>query len=240
MEWQDRGIVIGVRTHGESAAIVDVLTASRGRHLGLVHGGQSRRMRPCLQAGNTVDVTWRARIEEQLGTFAVEPRVQRAARLLDSGLALHALNHLCALVRLLPEREPHAPLYEQLDAMLDHLDDRDATPAAIVRFELGLLQDLGFGLDLATCAATGQRDDLAYVSPKSGRAVCRTAGEPYRARLLALPAFLRDDAATAGPDELAAGFRLSEYFLLRDVFAPRGLAMPDARRAYLRALASNP
>ncbi len=240
MEWQDRGIVIGVRTHGESAAIVDVLTASRGRHLGLVHGGQSRRMRPCLQAGNTVDVTWRARIEEQLGTFTVEPRVQRAARLLDSALALHALNHLCALVRLLPEREPHAPLYEQFDAMLDHLQDRDATPAAMVRFELGLLQDLGFGLDLATCAATGGRDDLAYVSPKSGRAVCRAAGEPYHDRLLALPAFLRDDPGLVDPDDLAAGFRLSEHFLMRDVFAPRGLTMPDARRAYLRALAADP
>lgn len=238
MEWRDRAIVIGVRAHGESSAILHVLTASRGRHLGLVHGGRSRRMRPSLQAGNSVDVAWRARIEDQLGTFTVEPRTLRAARLLDSALALHALNHLCALAHLLPEREPHEPLHDQLAAILDHLEDRTATPAAIVRFELSLLQDLGFGLDLATCAATGTRDDLAYVSPKSGRAVCRSAGEPYRDRLLVLPDFLRDDPDHVGPEDLADGFRLAEHFLLRDVFTPRGLAMPDARQAYLRTLAT--
>ncbi len=236
MDWSDRGVVVGVRQHGETSVIVDVLTRDHGRHPGYVHGGRSRRLRPCLQPGNAVDLQWRSRIEEQLGAYAVEPLRQRAARIMASAAALHAVNHLCALVRLLAEREPHAALHDRLDALLEAIDDPVATPAAIVRFELVLLTDLGFGLGLDRCAATGRRDELAYVSPRSGRAVCADAGEPYRDRLLALPGFLLRGDAAASPGDVASGFRLTAFFLERDVFAPRGLTLPEARGAYLRTL----
>ncbi len=239
MEWRDDGIVVGVRRHGETSVILDLLTRHHGRHLGLVHGGRSRRLRPCLQAGNAVDALWRSRIEEQLGTFSIEARTLRAARMMESGLALNALNHLCTLARLLPEREPHQPLHDRLSGILDAIDDRFDTPAAIVRFELELLSDLGFGLDLGSCAATGSREDLVFVSPKSGRAVCREAGEPYRAQMLPLPAFLLGQDGATSADDIAAGFRLAEHFLLRDIFLPRGLALTAARSSYVKALTAD-
>jgi DNA repair protein RecO (recombination protein O) len=172
--------------------------------------------------------------------FTVEPRVLRAGRVMESAAALNAVNHLCALARLLAEREAHAELYDRLEQILDHVDDRRVAPAAIVRFELALLADLGFGLDLDACASTGSRDDLVYVSPKSGRAVSRIAGDPYRDRMLPLPGFLLDDRADVEVDDVLAGFRLAEHFLLRDVFLPRGIAVPDARNAYVRGLAVPP
>ena len=236
MQWTDEGIVIGVRRHGETSVILDLLTRTHGRHLGFVQGGRSRRLRPCLQPGNSVHAVWQARVEEQLGSFAVEPATLRAARVMASELALHAVNHLCALARLLPEREPHDGLFAEIEAILADVDDRRRTPAAIVRFELSLLTELGFGLDLERCAATGTRDDLAYVSPKSGRAVSRPAGEPYRDRLLALPLFLRDSAQAPTAADVNAGFRLAAFFLLRDVFEPRQQPLPIARAAYIRAI----
>ena len=237
MEWTDEGLVVGVRRHGETSVILDLLTRRHGRHLGYVQGGRSRRLRPCLQPGNAVEAVWRSRVEEQLGSFSVEPRVLRAARVMDSALALHAVNYLCSLARLLPEREPHAALHDRLDAILERIDDRTATPAAMVAFEVALLGELGFGLDLDRCAATGTREDLVYVSPKSGRAVSRRAGEPYRDRMLALPPFLLDHTAGFAAADVLAGFLLAEHFLTRDVFLPRGLAVPEARAAYMRALA---
>lgn len=236
MEWSDDAVVLGARRHGETAVILEALTRDHGRHLGLVHGGRSRRMRPCLQPGNGVAVTWQSRIEDQLGTFAVEPRALRAARVLDSALALHAVNHLCVLMHLLPEREPHPDLFNRLVVILDRLDDRDDTPAMVARLELALLAGLGFGLDLDRCASTGTRDDLAYVSPRTGRAVCREAGDPYRDRMLPLPAFLRNETAAVAAGDVEAGFRLLDHFMRRDVLAPRGLDRGDARRSYLRAL----
>lgn len=236
MEWVDEAVVLGTLKHGETSVILEALTREHGRHLGLVHGGRSRRMRPCLQRGNGVTAVWRSRLEEQLGTFAVEPRVSRAAQLMESRLALHVVNHLCALARLLPERDPHPDLYDRLAVILDRAGDRTGTPALVVHFELALLTDLGFGLDLDRCVATGTRDDLVYVSPKSGRAVSRMAGEPFRDRMLPLPAFLRDGSERAGPEEVEDGFRLLDYFVTRDLLAPRGLAFNDARRLYRDAL----
>ena len=182
MEWTDDGIVVGVRRHGEANAIVDVLTAAHGRHLGLVRGGAGSRLRPVLQQGNTVRVVWRARLDEHLGAYAVEGLRLRAASFLSQPYALYGLTHLCALVRLLPERDPHPNLHATLDAILDSFGDAKAAAIEIVRFELQLLAELGFGLDLDECAATGQREELIYVSPKSGRAVSREAGEPWRDR----------------------------------------------------------
>jgi len=239
MEWRDAGLVIGARRHGETSVILELMTHRHGRHLGLVRGGLSRAMRPMLQPGNRVEAVWRARLEDQLGAFAVEPVEARAARFLDHGFALHGVGCLGALLRLLPERDPQGALYDMAEAIADRLDAPDCAPALMARFELALLGALGFGLDLEACALTGARDDLAYVSPKSGRAVSRAAGAPWRDRLLPYPAFLRDGSlVTPGSGELAAAFRLTGHFLLRDVLAPRGAPLPPARARYLGAIAS--
>ncbi len=188
MEWTDEGIVLGVRRHGKSSAIVELLTRGHGRHLGLVRGGAGKRMRPLLQPGNSVTTVWRARLDEHLGYYAVEGTRLRAATLLASAHAIYGVTHLASLVRLLPERDPHEDIYEMLDRTLDDFDDAGGAAAHLIRFELAMLAELGFGLDLENCAATGETADLIYVSPKSGGAVSRRAGEPYRDRLLRLPA----------------------------------------------------
>ena len=238
MEWRDEGLIIGLRRHGETAAIIELMTRGHGRHMGIVRGGRSHRMQPVLQPGNSLTVVWRARIEEQLGTFTVEPIQTRAAAIMSSGLALQGVNLLGALLRLLPERDPHGAIYETAELIAGHLDDPKVCPALLVRLELAVLAELGFGLDLTCCAATGATQDLIYVSPKSGRAVSREAGEPWRDRLLALPGFLigRLDPAGLAVGEIAAGFALTGFFLERDVFRPRGTQPPPARQAFLQEL----
>ncbi len=233
MEWHDEGLILGLRKHGETSVILEAMTPAHGRHLGLVRGGRSRQRQPLLQPGNSVALVWRARLDEHLGLYAVEVTKPRAADLMASALALHGLGHLAALLRLLAERDPHPALYETALLIADHLGDTAAAPAALVRFELALLAELGFGLDLSCCAATGTREDLIYVSPKSGRAVSRAAGAPYHDRLLLLPGFLQDAETHAETAEIVAGFQLTGHFLERNVFAPRGLEMPQARQAYL-------
>jgi DNA repair protein RecO (recombination protein O) len=238
MEWSDEGVVLSVRPHGETAAVVELFTRAHGRHLGLVHGGRSRRLRPVLQIGNHVDATWKARLADNLGYFSIELRKGFAAPLMEDPAALAALTSMAALARLLPERDPHPNLFEITLFVLGYLDDAAVWPALVVRWELALLDELGFGLDLATCAATGTADDLAYVSPKSGRAVSAAAGEPYKDRLLALPGFLRAGAAgTVGRADVLAGFALTGFFLEARVLAPHGQATPEARDrliSYLR------
>src|SRR5437660_2828662 len=167
MEWTDDGIVLGTRRHGEANAILEVMTQAHGRHLGLVRGGAGTRMRPVLQPGNTVRTTWRARLDEHLGHYAVEGLRLRAAVLLGAAYAVYAVTHLAALCRLLPERDPHPAVHDVLDAILERMDDRVVVAVAVARFELMLLAELGFGLDLERCAATGATGDLGYVSPKS-------------------------------------------------------------------------
>jgi DNA repair protein RecO (recombination protein O) len=186
-----------------------------------------------------VSATWRARLDEHLGTFSVEPVSQRAARLIESAAGLYGIQMLGGLLRLLPERDPHPRLYEGLGAILDWFEEPLVAGALMARFELGLLDDLGFGLDLERCAATGSTDDLAFVSPKSGRAVSRSAGEPYGDRLLKLPHFLLEPASAAPADagELAQAFQLTGYFLARHVFEPRGLEPPDARERFIALVA---
>ena len=237
MDWQDEGIIIGGRRHGETSLILEVMTRSHGRHAGLVKGGRGKRMLPLLQAGNGVEVTWRARLEEHLGLYAVEATRLRAAELMGEPSSLHGLNLVVGLLRLLAEREPHEALYEAVVHVLDRLDEGDTAPALLVRLEVAFLAELGFGIDLSECAATGSRQELLYVSPRSARAVSRAAGEPYRDRLLALPAFLRDEEAGDAPlEDVLAGFALTGFFLARNVFAPRGLALPEGREAYLALL----
>lgn len=237
MDWTDEGIVIGTRRHGESSAILEAMTRLRGRHLGLVRGGRSSRLSPVLQPGNGVRLHWRARLDEHLGNFTVEATVFRAGRLMETSASLHGLAYLCALLRLLPEREPDEGLHAAACVLLDHLGDASLAAAMTVRFEIALLGKLGFGLDLSACAATGATQELCYVSPRSGRAVSARAGAPYADRLLTLPAFARSDfiGESVTPAEVAAGFALTGHFLARQVFEPRGLTLPDERAAFLAA-----
>ncbi|HXZ16106.1 MAG TPA: DNA repair protein RecO [Roseiarcus sp.] len=243
MEWRDEGLVIGVRKHGEHSAIVEAVTRAHGRHVGLVRGGRSFRMSAALQPGNTLALVWRARLDEHLGAFAVEPLKLRAGRLMESALALSGLAWLAKLARLLPERDPHQAVYEALTIIVERLDDPALAPPLVALFERRMLAECGFPLDLRRCAATGAADNLAYVSPKSGRAVSLTAGQAWRDRLLPLPAFLREDGPLEGPPsaaDVADGFRLTGFFLARDVFGAQGEPMPDSRQAFLAVAKAAP
>ena len=238
MEWTDEGIVLGVRRHGEANAILELMTRTHGRHLGLVRGGAGSRLRPVLQPGNLLRAVWRARLDEHLGSFAVEGLLLRAGNLLVLPHALFALTHLAALTRLLPERDPHAGVFESLGVILEHLDEPAAAAALVVRFELLLLSELGFGLDLDACALTGATEGLAYVSPKTGRAVSAQAGAEWGDRLLPLPPFLVERrGAPATRAEIDRAFALTGYFLARHLFEPRGVALPDARGHFIAAVA---
>ena len=236
MQWTDDGIVLGVKRHGEANAILELMTHGHGRHLGLVRGGFGSRLRPVLQPGNSVSAAWRARLDEHLGNYTVEGLRLRAASYFSAPHAIYGVTHLAALMRLLPERDPHTGLYEAFDAILDQLDDPALAAPMVVRFELQLLSELGFGLDLERCAATGASGDLAYVSPKSGRAVSRTAGEPWADKMLRLPAFLRQHDAIPSGHDLADGFALTGYFLTRHVLEARGLSLGDERAHFIAAL----
>ena len=239
MEWRDDGVILSVRRHGETSAIAEVLSADHGRCLGLVRGGRSRLQRPVLQPGNLVQVTWRARLEEHLGNFTIEPLALKAGAIIEEPFRLAGLSALVGLAQLLPEREPHRRMYQALQIILDRIEEDDVWPALLVRWELGLLDELGFGLDLSSCVATGTAQELCYVSPKSGRVVSRAAGLPYHDRLLRLPGFLAGSSVIAVADILD-GFRLTGYFLNRHVFEPRGVAAPDARETIIRLLAQRP
>jgi DNA repair protein RecO (recombination protein O) len=239
MEWRDDGLILGTKKHGETSVIVEAMTRAHGRHFGLVRGGRSKRMQPLLQTGNHAEFVWRARLDEHLGTFSVEPVQLRTARLMTSAEALHAVCHVAALLRLAAERDPHPALYETAVRIAASIERPEILAPLIVRFEAEILSQMGFGLDLGTCAATGISTDLIYVSPKSGRAVSQAAGEAYKARLLPLPAFLRNGGMEEDPSSSAIrdGFRLTGFFLVRHLFGPRGEALPEARGAYLRELA---
>ena len=236
MQWTDEAVVLGVKRHGETSVILELMTQERGRHLGLVRGGAGTRLRGVLQPGNSLRATWRARLDEHLGHYAVEGINLRAASFLAAAHAVHGVTHLAALCRLLAEREPHASIYAALEAILDDIGDPRAAAPLIARFELAFLAELGFGLDLETCAATGVTANLIYVSPRTGRAVSRDAGEPYRDKLLRLPVFLHNDGEEATGADLADAFALTGFFLDRHAFAPRGLALPDARSHFVAAI----
>jgi DNA repair protein RecO (recombination protein O) len=242
MEWTDDGIVLGVRRHGESSAVLELLTREHGRHLGLVRGASGARMRPVLQPGNTVRAVWRARLDEHLGMYAIDGLNLRAAELMAASHGAYGVTHLAALARLLPERDPHEDIYVRLEHALDDFGEAGGAAAHIVRFELAILAELGFGLDLDSCAATGETTDLIYVSPKSGGAVSRVAGEPFRDRLLRLPPFLREGEGGVNgwsDQDLQDGFRLTGLFLLRHVLEPRGQGHSDARDGFINAVTKN-
>ncbi len=233
MEWVDQGIILGTRRHGETSVIAEIMSRDHGRHQGLVRGGRGTKMQPLLQIGNQVEVTWRARLDEHLGQFQIEPVAFHAARLMDDLVALNGLQLLAAHIRLLPDRDPHPQLYEAMIAIIENFENTVLAVELMARFEMRLLEELGFGLDLSECAATGSRQDLIYVSPKSGRAVSREAGKPWADKLLVLPQFLSDiPGCGASIDEAKAAWKLADFFLMRDVYLPRGISMPDARAAF--------
>lgn len=229
MDWRDTGFVLTTRRHGENGLIVELLTAEHGRHAGLVRGGQSPKRRALLQPGNLVAASWRGRLPEHLGAFDCELLRAHAASLIDDPDKLAALAAAAALIALaLPEREPHNDVYQRFAALIEAFDSATAWPQHYVIWECGLLAALGYGLDLTACAATGTNDDLAYVSPRTGRAVSRSAGAPYQDKLLPLPDFLQHEADADGSDILA-GLTLTGYFLHHHLLAPQGRALPEAR-----------
>jgi len=238
MDWQDVAFVLSARSHGETGAIVEFLTQTHGRIAAHVAGAASRRIKPFLQPGTRVVVSWRARTAEQLGSARIEPAGPGPADLFDDALALTGLSAAAAVAQgALPEREPHPGAFAAFAALNDAFALDAIWPAVFVRFEIGLLEELGFGLDFSRCAATGNREDLAYVSPKTGRAVSRAAGEPYRNRLLTLPPFLLSSQGGLSSGDVGAGFNLSGHFLEHFVFAPLNRPLPPARIWLVEALA---
>ncbi len=235
MDWTDRGIVLSARRHGESSVILSLLTEIHGRHAGVMRGGQSRRRRGVLEIGNLVSAAWRARLEEHLGNFSIELETGYAARVLERADRLAALTSLCAILdSCLAEREQHTNLFlESLD-LVEALEQRPFAVRYVV-WEFGLLSELGFGLDLSSCAATGVVDDLIYVSPRSGQAVSREAGAPYKDKLLPLPPFLKGEGPLKARDVLD-GLKLTGYFLDRHVLQPQGKRLPDARERLIGLL----
>lgn len=235
MDWRDEGVLLSMRPHGESAAIIEVLTAAHGRHAGVVRGGASRKMAASLQPGTGLALDWRARLDGHIGTFTVEPVLSRA-HLLQDRLALAGLMSICALLRVaLPEREPHPGLYSATIGIMDKLGGAGWT-SAYLRWELLLLEELGYGLDLGSCAVTGATDGLCFVSPKTGRAVTAAGAGDWADRLLPLPMGLTGEAALA-PGEVVQGLQLTGVFLdrgLRPVLHEKPL--PEARARLLDLL----
>lgn len=237
MRWSDEAIVLATRRHGESALLVHCLTRAHGRHAGLVRGGQKPKARAAFGIGNRLYVTWSARLAEHLGTLTGELVHGPAAALIDAPARLAGLAAASALAQAaLPEREPHPMLYAKLSALHAALEANDGWMPAYVEWERDLLTDLGFGLDLASCAATGTAENLIYVSPNSGRAVSAEAGAPYRERLLRLPPFLAGHAGRPAAEDILDGLELTGFFVERRVFAPHGRSLPPARTRFVEFL----
>lgn len=236
MDWRGTGILLSVRRHGETSSIIDVFTQHKGRHAGVVRGGTSRKLAPILQPGAQLDVAWHARLEDHIGNYAVEPVRSRAALVMGDRLALAGLNAVTGLLSFcLPEREPLPALYRRSEQLLDLLGQNAVWPLAYLRWEVALLEEMGFGLDLSVCAATGTRDDLAFVSPKTGRAVSRSGAGDWAARLLPLPPVLRAEG-TAPDKEIAQALETTGYFLSVHLAQELGnRPLPDARARFVAA-----
>ena len=230
MEWAEDAYVLAARAHGETGAVVELLTETHGRFAAHVAGGASRRMKPFLQPGARVTAEYRARTADNLGSAKLEPVGEGPAALFDDLLALTGLSAAAAVAAAaLPEREPHPGAFLAFEALTSAFALPPVWPAVYVRFELGLLEELGFGLDLSRCAVSGSPDDLTHVSPRSGRAVSREAAAPYADRLLALPPFLLGTQAGLREGEVGQGLTLTGHFLERDVFGPLNRPLPPAR-----------
>ena len=236
MDWESEGYIVSVRKHGESSAIIDVLTPDQGRHAGLVRGGNSRRQRPVIEIGNKVQVQWRARLSEHLGNFTIEPLQLNAATLMHDRTSLVGLNAVCAMARtVLPERQAFPQVYAAFDVLIENMGDADIWPALYVRWEMGVLAALGYGLDLSACASTGANDNLTHVSPRSGRAVSASAAEPYLDKLLPLPPFMRGERGLS-PQDIHDGLNLTGFFLETRVQWGINQTLPEARAAMVERL----
>ena len=237
MNFTDTGIILDARAHGETHAVVDVFTREHGRWAGLVYGGQGRQKRPLLQPGNEVSVEWKGRGEDSLGHFALEMAHARAGEAMGERLSLAGLSAACAMaLATLPEREAHERAYSAMSVLMATLDDLDVWPALMARWELGLLAELGFGLTLDRCAATGAREDLIYISPRSACAVSREAGEPYKDKLLPLPAFLRGASSEATLGEAIDALSTTGHFIETRILHVSDKQLPEARRRVVELL----
>ncbi|MEZ5673757.1 DNA replication and repair protein RecO [Thalassovita litoralis] len=234
MEWRDQGILLGVRRHGETSAILEVFTEGHGRHVGVMRGATSRKIAPVLQPGAQLDLTWRARLDDHIGSYTVEPLRSRSVMAMADRLSLAGLNAVAALLMfLLPEREVHWSLYRRTEALLDILDEVQVWPLAYLKWEMALLEELGFGLDLRKCAVTGSRDDLIYVSPRTGRAVSRQGAGDWADRLLPLPLCMLGQGG-ASDTEIADGLRTTGYFLMNRLAPELGhKPLPEARQRFM-------
>ncbi|WP_455479757.1 DNA repair protein RecO [Bartonella sp. B23] len=230
MKWKEQAFILGTRQYGETSVILEIMTRQRGRYMGVVKGGRSRRMAALLQPGNFVEAEWWARLDEHLGLFRLEALNLHAARLILLPEALYALQLLAFHLRLLPERDPHPILYDILYLFMQNFYEPSVNAELLVRFEMRLLEEFGFGLDLSHCAATGSSERLCYVSPKSGRAVCEEAGHPWKEKLLTLPQFLvQRTECPADFNDIMNGFILTGFFLMRHVWEPRDIKQPAVR-----------
>ena len=236
MEWRDQGLIIGTRKHGENAVIIEAMTTKHGRHLGLVRGGRSRRFAAILQPGNTVELNWRTRLEDHLGAFSVEAISLRAAALMQSRDRLSLSQLICEHLRVLPERDPHPRLLAEANAMHDNEADGYPLGCALASFEMRLLNELGFGIDVASCALTGEQTGLAYISPKTGRAVTAEAAQPYLSKLMRLPHMFGGALDLSEKDEVEAAFSLTEHFLNMHIWLPRQLSPPSMRERLIISL----
>jgi DNA repair protein RecO (recombination protein O) len=231
MDFTDEGVILAARAHGENHAVAEIFTASNGRWAGLVHGGQGRRMRPLLQPGNAVRVEWKGRLSESLGHFSLELAHAYAGELMQDRLSLAGLTATCAVASAcLPEREAHPRAFQAMKILIANLEHAEVWPALMARWELGLLAELGFGLTLDRCASTGARENLIYVSPRSACAVSAEAGEPYKEKLLPLPAFLRGASNGASREEAIAALTTTGYFIETRILHLSDKTLPDARR----------
>lgn len=237
IEWRDQGILLSARPHGESAAIIEVLTEKLGRHAGVVRGGTSRKLTPVLQAGAQLDLAWKARLEDHLGSFTVELVKSRTAAAMGDRLSLAGVATVSSLlISVLPERENHSGLYWRTVGLLDLLGNTELWPLAYLRWEVALLEELGFGLDLSACAATGINEDLSFISPRSGRAVSAQGAGEWADRLLPLPPVLKGEGDGA-PQEIVIALGATGYFLEHKVFASLGKsALPEARHRLVSAI----
>ncbi|MCL4137603.1 UNVERIFIED_CONTAM: hypothetical protein GTU68_022825 [Idotea baltica] len=237
IEWRDEGALLKVRKHGESSAIIEVFTATHGRAAGIVRGGTSRKIAPLLQPGAQLDVTWKARLEDHLGSYTIEPVRSRTAQVMQDRLALAGLNAVSSILSfVLPERESHAALYTRTIQLLDLLGRNDVWPLAYLQWEIALLEDMGFALDLSTCAVSGANDDLFYVSPRTGRAVSRVAAGDWADRLLPLPKVLLGEGDADVPEIIRALSTTGHFIINHLAKSLSDRPLPDARQRLIDAL----
>ncbi|OPB29277.1 DNA repair protein RecO [Bartonella sp. WD12.1] len=230
MRWKEQAIILGTRQHGETSVILEIMTRQHGRYMGMVKGGRSRNMAALLQPGNFVEAEWWARLDEHLGLFKLEALDLHASRLMLIPEALYTLQLMASHLRLLPERDPHPILYDMLHIFMQNFGEWFVIAELLIRFEMRLLKELGFGLDLSCCVVTGCQENLHYVSPKSGRAVCEEAGYLWRDKLLPLPQFLIQRASRPIDfNDMKNGFALTNFFLTRHVWEPRRIQQPSVR-----------